>query len=28
VSRAVDLIGRLGRNVASPASARRILQLR
>jgi len=28
VSRAVDLIGRLGRNVASPASARQILQLR
>jgi uncharacterized protein (DUF849 family) len=28
VSRAVDLIGRLGRNVASPASARQMLQLR
>jgi uncharacterized protein (DUF849 family) len=28
VSRAADLIGRLGRNVASAASARRILQLR
>jgi len=28
VARAVELIGRLGRSVASPASARRMLQLR
>jgi len=28
VARAVELIGRLGRSVASPASARRMLHLR